>query len=60
MMGERLFGAELGENGIPGDRAWAVRDEKRGGIRGAKKIPQLMDMEVLARRCAADYCTRRP
>ena len=49
MMGERLFGAELGENGIPGDRAWAVRDEKRGGIRGAKKIPQLMDMEASSR-----------
>ena len=49
MMGERLLEAELGENGIPGDRAWAVRDEKRGGIRGAKKIPQLMDMEASSR-----------
>lgn len=48
MMGERIAAAELGENGIPGDRAWAVRDEERGGIRGAKKIHALM-------RCAARY-----
>ena len=42
MEGERIQRAALGANGIPGDRAWAVRDEERGGIRGAKKIPRLM------------------
>ena len=44
MMGETLSDADIGEAGIPGDRGWAVRDEKRGGIRGGKKIPQLMTL----------------
>ena len=48
MLGERLEAASLGERGIPGDRAWAIRDEVRGGIQGAKKIPGLMS-------CAARY-----
>jgi len=46
LMGEGLTSTEIGENGIPGDRAWAVRDEQRGGIRGAKKIPQLMTLSA--------------
>ena len=44
MMGEALREADIGENGIPGDRGWAVRDKQRGGIRGGKKIPQLMTL----------------
>ena len=44
MMGETLSEADIGEAGISGDRGWAVRDEKRGGIRGGKKIPQLMTL----------------
>ena len=44
MMGEALSEAAIGEAGIAGDRCWAVRDEKRGGIRGGKKIPQLMQL----------------
>ena len=42
MIGERVPTADLGTDGIAGDRAWAARDEVRGGIRGAKKIAGLM------------------
>jgi uncharacterized protein YcbX len=42
MGGELLERAPLGARGLVGDRGWAVRDETRGGIRGAKKIPALM------------------
>ncbi len=42
MLGEDRRSVFLGPNGIPGDRSWAVRDEQRGGIRGGKKIPELM------------------
>jgi hypothetical protein len=52
MGGERLRETRLAEDGVPGDRGWAVRDEKRGGIRGAKKIPALM-------RCRA-RCVEEP
>ena len=53
MQGERLAELEFGAAGAAGDRAWAVRDETRGGIRGAKKIPGLM-------RCAARYPGQTP
>lgn len=46
MGGEILEEVELGAGGLPGDRAWAVRDEVRGGIRGAKKIPALMGLRA--------------
>ena len=42
MLGEMPTEVTVTERGIEGDRAWATRDEVRGGIRGAKKIPQLM------------------
>ncbi|MBI1817407.1 MAG: MOSC domain-containing protein [Deltaproteobacteria bacterium] len=42
MGGERLQRGTLGPRGIPGDRGWAVRDEQAGEIRGAKKLPALL------------------
>ncbi len=42
MGGEQLERCTLGERGIPGDRGWAVRDEKAGEVRGAKKLPALL------------------
>jgi len=46
MGGELLDEIELAERGLPGDRVWAVRDEVRGGIRGAKKIAALMELQA--------------
>lgn len=46
MMGELLDQANVGSQGLLGDRGWAVRDEVRGGIRGAKKIPALMQCQA--------------
>lgn len=48
MAGESLDQVEIDASGVRGDRAWALRDEVRGGIRGAKKLPGLM-------RCRARY-----
>lgn len=42
MIGEPVDVADVEVLGMVGDRAWAVRDEVRGGIRGAKKIGGLM------------------
>lgn len=46
MQGERLMRADLGTSGIPGDRAWALRDDVAGGLTGAKKLPGLMAMSA--------------
>jgi uncharacterized protein YcbX len=42
MIGVTTDSISLSSLGIVGDRHWAIRDIERGGIRGAKKIPQLM------------------
>jgi uncharacterized protein len=46
MGGETVESLTLGPKGAIGDRAWAVRDEVRGGIRGGKKIPALMTLNA--------------
>lgn len=48
MGGERMDSAALTWRGIPGDRGWAVFDESRQGITGAKRLPAL-------RACGAHY-----
>ncbi len=46
MGGEQLDHCVIGPRGIPGDRAWAIRDEAAGAIRGAKKIPALLQFHA--------------
>ena len=47
MGGDNLDNTALTKNGIPGDRCWTVKDEERGGIKGGKRFPQLMDMHAV-------------
>jgi len=42
MVGVSVESVELSSLGIVGDRHWAILDLERGGIRGAKKIGELM------------------
>ena len=44
MKGQALSSAIMTKRGIPGDRAWALKDEERGGIKGGKRFPQLLSM----------------
>jgi len=46
MLGEQLSSTQLGLLGIPGDRGYAIRDERVGEIRGAKSIPQLFQFSA--------------
>ena len=46
MGGEVLESVELTANGLVGDRAWAVRDDVRGQIVGAKGIAALMKFKA--------------
>ena len=47
MIGQRVRSADITTTGLVGDRRWAVRDEVRGGIRGAKKFAALMRAEAI-------------
>jgi uncharacterized protein YcbX len=42
MAGERMQRANVSARGIYGDRGWAIRDEKAGEIRNARKLPALL------------------
>jgi uncharacterized protein YcbX len=46
MGGARLDRTMLGTWGIPGDRAWAVKDEVRNSMKGGKRFPELMAMKA--------------
>lgn len=46
MVGGTVGSIELTHLGIVGDRHWAVRDLERGGIRGGKKIGNLMKLSA--------------
>ena len=48
MAGEQLESCMVGERGIPGDRGWALRDDKTREITNGKHFPPLM-------RCSARY-----
>ena len=48
MIGEQVSSIEVARHGFVGDRHWAVRDEVRGGIRGAKKFGGLMCLRAEA------------
>ena len=47
MGGHPMPAVSLTAKGIPGDRAWALKDEERGGIKGGKRFPRLLDMQAL-------------
>ena len=44
MLGTPVVSVQLVPLGIAGDRTWATRDLRRGGIRGAKQIGALMEL----------------
>lgn len=46
MAGESIPRGTFGEQGLAGDRGWALRDEEAGEIRGAKRIPELRQCEA--------------
>lgn len=47
MVGVTVPSCELSMLGIVGDREWAIRDLDRGGIRGAKRIGDLMQFAAV-------------
>jgi len=54
MQGERLESVAVAADGLRGDRSWAVRDEGRAGIEGARKLPALLGCRATFARPPAD------
>jgi len=46
MGGERVDATAIGERGVHGDRLWAVRDEEKGALTNAKRIPSLLMLDA--------------
>ena len=46
MGGERVDAAAIDERGVHGDRLWAVRDEEKGALTNAKRIPSLLMLDA--------------
>lgn len=46
MGGHALSETKVTIKGIPGDRAWTLKDEEKGGIKGGKRFPELMNMNA--------------
>lgn len=49
MNGGRLDAAELDEDGIVGDRMWALRDEQRDAIASARRLSQVSRLSAVVR-----------
>jgi hypothetical protein len=45
MLGERLERLEVGERGVIGDRAWALRESAKGKV-SAKKFARMLDLRA--------------
>jgi MOSC domain-containing protein len=46
MLGERLERIEVGERGVIGDRAWALRESANGKVVSAKKFARMLELRA--------------
>jgi uncharacterized protein YcbX len=46
MLGERLERIEVGERGVIGDRAWALRESANGRVVSAKKFARMLELRA--------------
>ena len=57
MVGVTVPSCEVSPLGIVGDRYWAIRDLERGGIRGAKRIGDLMQFSAQPLDDGSQHCS---